>query len=124
MNFSVSDALSGFISITKSIVKNVAPGIRPGPGSKQGFSGNSKHLSQAVRPALRVGGRAIEMGPAADGAGRISTLRVEILWEKAEVLTVPFFFQIFFGNESQGGRIHAVPKAGLRRSIIEHMSQV
>gem|GEM_PF-1023679 len=60
-------------------------------------------MSQAVGPATREGGRAVGTCPPANGTGRTSTLRSDILLETAEVLTIPFLFQILFGDESQGG---------------------
>ena len=44
--------------------------------------------------------------------------------EKVKIIAISFLFQILLGDESQGGRIHTVPQAGRRRSIVEDMPEV
>jgi len=44
--------------------------------------------------------------------------------KKAEKLTVPLFFQIRLGYETQGRRVDAIPQARGRRTFTEDVSQV
>ena len=50
--------------------------------------------------------------------------RYALLFEKAEVLSIPLFFKVFGRYKPQGGAIDAVAHSLGRRSIVEQMPQM
>src|SRR5271157_4381146 len=44
--------------------------------------------------------------------------------EKFQILSVALLFEIFFGNESQGSRIHAIPEPCRCRTVVKHMAEM
>ena len=47
-----------------------------------------------------------------------------LLFEQRHVLSVPFFFEVFLGDEAQGRRVDAVAQAGGGRAVVEQVPKV
>ena len=54
----------------------------------------------------------------------VDRLKVSVLFEKLDIIAVTFGLEFVDGNESERGRVHAVPQSGWLRTIVEDMYEM